>query len=220
MTTFTRILPFLALGLAVACGNPDGTDSTDDHSDDHTDDDHTDDDPHGHGDNELITTVTLTFSPQGGGDDIVATFQDLNDNVSVDAITLAVGTTYDLSVDFLNELEDPAEEITEEVEDEAEEHQVFFLGDAVNGPANESTTAIVTHAYADMDANGNPIGLANTITADTAGTGELEIILRHMPEESGTAVKTATSAADVKSGGLSAIGGDNDVDADFDITVE
>ena len=31
---------------------------------------------------------------------------------------------------FLNELEDPAEDITEEVEDESDQHQVFFTGTA------------------------------------------------------------------------------------------
>ena len=78
--------------------------------------------------------------------------------------------------------------------------------------------APLTHAYADTDANGLPIGLANTITA-AAGTGVLTLILRHLPELGGEPVKVTGLADLVKNGGISSIGGQSDVQIDFDVTV-
>jgi hypothetical protein len=41
-----------------------------------------------------------------------------------------------------------------------------------------------------------------------------------MPPESGEAVKNESAASDVASGGIAAIGGDNDVAVTFSLTVE
>jgi hypothetical protein len=133
-------------------------------------------------------------------------------------VNLVAGTTYTLTLGFENRLEAPAEDITQEVRDEAEDHQVFFTGSAVNGPATSNTTAPLTHTYGDTDANGLPIGLTNQIVAAT-GTGQLIVTLRHVPPLNNVAVKTATLADEVKAGGISSIGGDTDVSATFDVTV-
>ncbi len=169
---------------------------------------------------EVITTVTLTFSPQGGGADVVASHADPENDGDpvIDAIALDVGVTYDLAVQFLNELEDPAEDITEEVDEEADDHQVIVYGDAVTGPGSDSAGAFVTHAYSDQDSNGFPVGLESTIVVDAAGTGEFRLMLRHLPEEDGAAQKNGTIAEDFAEGGSSAIGGDVDVDIVFDLT--
>jgi hypothetical protein len=172
---------------------------------------------------EVITTVTLTFTPDGGGDAIEATWADPENDGSpvIDAITLGDGTTYALAVSFLNELEDPAEDITTEVAEEDDEHQVFVLGSAVEGPATGTNDdAVVTHAYDDADADGNPVGLANTITATGAGAGALRIVLRHLPAEDGTALKAAGLAEDLAADGLDALPGSTDADVSFDLTVE
>src|SRR5262245_44181440 len=90
---------------------------------------------------EVITTVGLTFMPQAGGSPITAEFDDPDgdggDPPVVDPVNLAAGT-YLLSVTFENRLEDPPEDITEEVMDESEEHQIFFTGTAVDGPASDA----------------------------------------------------------------------------------
>ncbi|MBX2804302.1 MAG: hypothetical protein KTR31_41960 [Myxococcales bacterium] len=200
--TVLRWLPLMAL--AAACGGDVET-------------------PDGENEEEVITTVVLTFAPQGGGAAVEASWVDVegDGNPVIDDIVLADGTAYDLSVAFLNELEDPAEDITEEIADEDDEHQIFVTGSGVQGPATgTNANAVVEHAYADMDGEGLPIGLANTVTALAAGTGDFVITLRHMPPEDGNAVKVAGAAEDVAASGFGAIGGDNDVEATFPIEVQ
>jgi hypothetical protein len=181
------------------------------------------DDLEGHGnEREVITTVALTFSPVGGG--TAATFEvddpdgDGGDPPTIDPISLAPGTSA-LSVGFENRLEDPAEIITEEVADESDQHQLFFTGTAVAGPASDQSGAPLTQAYDDTDANDLPIGLANTITA-VAGGGTLTVTLRHMPPVNEVPVKTADSASAVRTGGFDAIGGSTDAQVSFEVVVQ
>lgn len=194
-----RVLPVLVLVPgAVACGGEDPPQE-----------------------NEVITTVMLAFTPTGGGAPTMVEAHDPDgdggDPPMIDPINLAAGS-YTLAVRFQNRLEDPAEEITTEVADESDEHQLFFTGTAVNGPASNQPTAPLSHAYADTDAGGLPIGLSNTISAAT-GTGDLVVTLRHMPPVNDQPVKTATAAETVRTSGISAIGGTTDAQVTFPVTV-
>lgn len=176
----------------------------------------------GENEEEVITRVVLTFTPEGGGADVVAAFADPeNDgNPTIDPITLENGTTYTLALTFENQLADPVEDITAEVAEEADEHQVFVYGSAVEGPATgDNAAAIVTHAYADEDEGGLPIGLENTIVATAAGSGDFKVMLRHLPAEGGVAAKVADLAGAFAAEG-NAIAGDADVDVTFALTVE
>lgn len=170
---------------------------------------------------ELITTVQLAFMPASGAT-VTAEFDDPDGDGgspgTSEPIQLANGTTYTLTVAFKNRLETPEEDITAEVSDEGFQHQLFFTGSAVNGPATSNPAAPLTHSYADMDENGLPIGLTNTIVAAT-GTGELTVTLRHMPSELPPG-KSADTATQVKTGGFAAIGGSTDVQVSFDVTVQ
>ena len=179
-------------------------------------------DGHTHNENEVFTTVILTFSPVGGGDDLEFRFTDLQDgNPVTEDITLANGADYDLATTFVNELEDPAEIMNGEIQDEDEEHQVFFTGSAVEGPATgTNASAVVEHAYVDQDGNGLPLGLENTINTLGDGSGDLIVTLRHMPPENGEAVKVDGLAETVASSGFSAIGGNNDIQVTFPLAVE
>jgi len=172
---------------------------------------------------EVITTVTLTFTPMGGGTTVTASVDDPDgpggNAPTIDPVNLANGKTYATTVRFLNKLETPPEEITTEVMDESDVHQVFFTGTGVKGPATSNTTGPLTHTYGDMDANGFPLGLTNTIVAAT-GTGPLTITLRHMPPVNDTPVKTGTLADTVKTGGIAALPGDTDVNVTFTATVQ
>ena len=174
--------------------------------------------------NELITTVTLTFTPSGGGSAITASFNDPDGDggtpPTVDPISLSNSSTYTMTVRFLNELEDPAEDITEEVEEESDVHQVFYTGSAVQGPATgTNASAVVEHSYSDTDENGYPIGLDNTMETTTTGSGEFIVTLRHMPPVNDSPVKTGTLAADVASDGISALPGSTDASVTFNLTV-
>ena len=176
----------------------------------------------GGNENEVITTVTLTFTPQAGGTPTVFEFHDPDgdggDPAIVDAIEVAVGS-YDVAVGFENRLVDPPENISDEVFDESDEHQIFWTGSAVQGPASDTANAALTHAYDDLDRNGLPVGLENSITA-VVGTGELTITLRHVPPINETPTKTATSASEVSAGGFTAIGGTSDAQVTFPVDVQ
>lgn len=198
-TTDTKLNYALSLGLGLtmmtACG---------------------DDPPGGENPEEVITTMILTFAPQSGtGGQVTATFRDLNPEDSTppsqfDSITLQMDTTYELSIRFLNETEDPAEEITEEIEEESDEHQVFVDGASVG--------TLVSHAYADTemdyksDGRNLPVGLLNDITPLMMGSGSenFRVTLKHQPPENGVEVKTPTS--DINDG-------ETDIRVAFDLTV-
>lgn len=171
--------------------------------------------------NEVITTVILNFAPSGGGAAKTFTFNDPDGDggaaPTVDPVSLTVGI-YTLTVQFQNRLEDPAEEITEEVRDESANHLVLFTGNAVVGPATANTMGPLTQSYADMDANGLPIGLTDNITAAT-GTGQLTVTLRHMlPEE--PPQKASDTLTMAKTGGIDSIGGSTDAQVNFTVTVQ
>jgi hypothetical protein len=154
---------------------------------------------------ELITTLIYTLTPAGGSNSVVFSFQDLDgDGGDAPVIvngTLAANTTYAGALSLLNETETPAESISEEVEEEADEHQFFFSASGVNA----------TVSYADADGNGNPIGLASTVVAGAVSSGTLIITLRHEP---------AKSASGVSDGDITNAGGETDIEVTFDLTVQ
>jgi hypothetical protein len=171
---------------------------------------------------EVVTTVTLTFTRTGGGAPIVFVADDPDGEGPelpvADPVRLARGQ-YTLDITFENRLETPAVNITDEVVREATHHQVFLVGSAVGGPASQNPSAALGHTYADMDANGDPIGLSNTIAAN-GGAGSMIVILRHLPPIDGMPAKTPDIADQARAGGVSAIAGENDVNLTFNVAVQ
>ncbi|GAA3625927.1 type 1 periplasmic binding fold superfamily protein [Flavivirga jejuensis] len=156
---------------------------------------------------EVITTVTVTLTPEAGGTDIVLESVDLDGDgpdapvVSVSG-NLDANTTYNGSIVLLNETESPAENITEEIEELDEEHQFFY----------STTSGIATFEYNDTDANGNPIGLDFLLTTSTsAASGTITIILRHLPNKDGE---------NVSDGDITNAGGETDVSVTFSVSVQ
>jgi hypothetical protein len=153
---------------------------------------------------EVITTVTTTLS--GGGQIITLTSRDLDGdgpNAPVVSVSgnLVAGRTYSGSTTFLNELENPAEDITGEVEEEGTDHQVFY----------QLPSSIGTVTYSDTDTNGRPVGLNFTLVAGTAGsTGTLTVTLRHLPNK---------TASGVSSGNITNAGGNTDAAVTFSLAV-
>lgn len=153
---------------------------------------------------EVITTVRTTLT--GGGQVITLTSRDLDgDGPNAPVVTvsgnLIAGTTYTGSTEFLNELEDPAEDITIEVQEEGADHQVFY----------QLPSSIGTVTYTDTDANGRPIGLNFTLVAGTSGsTGTLTVTLRHDLNK---------SAAGVAGGDITNAGGSTDAAVSFSVAV-
>ena len=154
---------------------------------------------------EVITTLNLTLTPVGGGTPVEFKFKDLDgDGGNPPVISvgkLDTNTQYTGSIALFNELESPADTITLEVEEEADEHQFFF----------ESTANGLTVAYDDADDNGKPLGIATTITTQGASTGTLTITLRHEPIK---------DAAGVSMGDITNAGGETDIEVTFDVGIE
>ena len=172
--------------------------------------------------NEVMTTVVLNFTADDGTElEFVWADPDNTANPSIDTIVLSDAADYTLSLSFLNELENPTEDVTPEIADEDDQHFVFITGSAVTGPATkDNPNAVVEHLYADEDDNGLPVGLDNDILTLAPGEGEFTVTLRHMPPQNKRVVKTADAPELVATEGLSAIGGSNDVAVTLPITVE
>jgi hypothetical protein len=163
---------------------------------------------------EVITTVILSFTPTGGGAPLVFEFDDPDGDggaaPTVDSISLTHLATYGVTVRFENRLETPPEDITAEIEDEAEAHQVFFTGTALDGA--------LTHTYSDTDASGLPVGLENTMSA-MGGAGDLVVTLRHLPPVNGAATKTDGLAAQVRASGFDGLPGETDARVIFPVAI-
>lgn len=123
---------------------------------------------------EVITTLKLTFVPVGGGSTVVYQFDDPDGPGGTaptqDQIVLAPSKTYGVTVQVLNKTKTPVEDITLEVVDEAEAHRFYFE------PAAGSNIAISNF---DKDANGVSLGVASTWTTGAAATGKIKVTLRH-----------------------------------------
>jgi hypothetical protein len=150
---------------------------------------------------ELITTLTVRLTD---GDGALTTFKyvDLDGEGGDEAVVtvsgnLTANTTYSGEIELLNETESPAEDITEEVEEEADEHQFFYA-------ASEGLN--VTTTYDDEDGDGNPIGILFTLATGEASSGTFTFTLRHEPTKPNTGIDNA--------------GGETDIEVTFDVTVQ
>lgn len=125
---------------------------------------------------ELITTLQLTFENDVTGEIDTFSFRDLDgpggaSPVQFDTIRLAAGTMYHVYAYLLNESVSPSEDIGVEVEEEGADHQMFYT---VAG-------ADISFTYEDADTNGNPIGLHMMATTGAASGGTVTVTLKHQP---------------------------------------
>lgn len=155
---------------------------------------------------EVITTLTYTLSPVGGGDDVVLQSRDLDGEGGEDAVVtvsgpFAANSAYTGSLILLNETEDPAEEVNEEIEDADEEHQFFYIVEDAN----------LSVSYSDMDSNGNPVGLESSLITTSASAGTLTVVLRHEPDK---------DAEGVANGHITNAGGETDIEVTFDVEIQ
>lgn len=180
--------------------------------------------PEDENDNEVITTVQLTFTPTAGGDTVSATWLDADGDGGgdpvIDPIKLAADTDYTVDIVLTNELASPAEDITAEVEEEGAEHQLFFAGDDIQSPNDTVDANLAAFEYGDVDEDGLPIGLLMDITTGSAGSSELQVILRHMPLVDGEAVKVEDLEDLFIESGTTNLPGNSDFDINFEFEVE
>jgi hypothetical protein len=150
---------------------------------------------------EVITTMIVTLD---GPDQVVTLeYRDLDGPDGPDSAEISVsgaltaGVTYAGSIRLLNETENPAENITEEVEEEDDEHQFFYTS---------SSDLNVELDYGNFDGNGNPLGTMFILTSDAASSGSLTFTLQHEPTKPNT--------------GLEDAGGETDIEVSFEVEVQ
>jgi len=127
-------------------------------------------------DEEVITTLQLSFVPVGGGATLSYQYDDADgpggNAPTQDVIILSPAKTYNVTLQLLNKTANPVENVTAEVEDEAEAHRFYYT------PAAGSN---ITVASLNNDANGIPLGITSTWTTGAAANGKVKITLRHYP---------------------------------------
>lgn len=152
---------------------------------------------------ELITTLEVRLFPLAGPH-ATFVFRDLDGDGGappvIETDTLLAGGNYVGSLFLANESVFPAVNITPEVVGEGEEHQVFYSFNDLDA----------TFAYTDQDADGNPVGIAFSLTVGTAGEGAMTIILRHLPDK---------FASGVRLGNIANAGGETDIQVSFPVVV-
>ena len=151
---------------------------------------------------EVITTLTVTLTPASGTAIVLKSFDDDGDGPNSPELTvsgsLVTNTVYSGAIELLNELESPAEDITDEVNEESDEHQFVFtlsgLSDVVIDNLN-------------TDTNGMPLGTTFNLTTGAAESGTLTFTLRHEPTKP-------------NNGTLAEVAGDTDIEVTFDVVVQ
>lgn len=166
---------------------------------------------------EAITKATLTFTPAGGAAVIVTATDPDGDGplprTLSGPINLVKNVSYTLKITLINELAkptDPEYDITEEVEEEADEHMFFFAwtnntfsNPTGNGNVDNRSDAV---NYVDRDTKGLPLGLETSWTTNnTTGNGTFRVILKHQPD-----LKSATTTSN---------DGESDLDVTFNLSV-
>jgi hypothetical protein len=177
-----------------------------------------DDDPKKEDTPELITKATLTFTPSSGGSPVVVTATDPDgegvQDILVDGpIVLEAAKSYTLAIQLINELAEPSEaeyNITEEVQEEGDEHMIFFswTNNVFNDPTGNGNIDNRSDDvnYEDEDVNGLPLGIETFWTTAAASSGTFHVVLKHQPE-----TKTASSTSTT---------GETDLDITFTINVQ
>ncbi len=160
------------------------------------------DEPTPQEDNENVTTVSLKFTENG----VTKTFsfKDLDGDggnaPTIDKISLEANKTYTLSVEILDETKSPAENITEEIEEQKDEH----LFEYVATPAS-----ILAISGKDKDSRGFDVGLTATVKTSATGTGKLQVVLHHQPPVNGNPIKNGSFTV-----------GSTDFDGTFDVEIK
>lgn len=176
------------------------------------------DDPVIENDGELITDVTLHFTeldeagnPTGSAMTFTAADSEgivVGTAPTVETVNLTSGKSYQLEIEVANSIEN--EDITEEILEESDEHQFYFLGSAFVG-----TSAPLTYSY--KDANGELIGVKGTVAvveSPATNNAQIRIILRHDLD------KNYPGADNPNFENYNSAGGESDLDIIFPLILE
>ncbi len=166
---------------------------------------------------ELITRVTLTFTPQVGLPAVASATDPDGEGVKgmqvSGPIKLNTNSDYVLGLQLVDELVAPGAsgyDLTAEVREESHEHLLFFSwteGIFSNPGGNGNIDSRIDDVnYEDRDANGLPLGLETSWTTGSPSSGKFRVLLKHQPG--------------LKSVNSSSRDGETDLDIEFDLIIE
>lgn len=154
---------------------------------------------------EVINEITISLKDDANNNYTLA-YKDSDGNGPnapvITADKLPANKTLTGNIQLYNTLAQPADNITNEVLEEADEHQFFYQWSGSESPVT---------TYTDSDVNGKPIGIQFKVDTKGIYSGKLKVILRHQPNKSASGVSTGDPAN---------AGGATDVEIEFDVTVE
>lgn len=180
-----------------------------------SDDDNTEPDDHDHSDDpEVITDLVLNFENPDTQESFTVSFSDPDgpggNPPVVDEIDLIETASYLVNVTVADASNpNDVEDITEEILEEDEEHQFFYVlgGDASN-------VLDVTYDPTDVDDDGNPIGLKTiwTTSGVTSGSETVTVVLRHEPNKNAPGADEGILSEEV--------GGETDIEVTFNLNIQ
>lgn len=143
---------------------------------------------------ELITTVKLMFTEVGGTGNFTYTFKDAdgpggNAPTLNEQINLLPNKQYNCTIEVLDESKTPAEDITDEIKEEANDHQFYFAPSGVN----------ITVSGLNNDPMGRPLGVTSVWTTGAAsGPGTVKVTLKHKPGAKGANDPVTVGETDIE----------------------
>lgn len=150
---------------------------------------------------ELITTLKITLVPEGKAQQVIGIYSDPDgpggNPATANTINLEANTTYNATITLTDDSKNPAVDITSEVEEEGDEHELFYE------TLNNLNLAVTK---TDLDKNNRTLGLKARVVTSSTSTGKLRITLKHQPGSKG-------NTPDITKG-------ETDVQALFDVVVQ
>ena len=155
-----------------------------------------------------ITTVLFNLTSTQGNR-VQMSYRDLDGSGGVSptikGANLRVNTTYTGELTFLDETQNPSEDVTLTIREDAQNHQVFYI----------SGTQITT-TYDDRDTDGLPIGLNSMIKVGTipADTNRIETFITVILKQ-----QLDKEADGVSDGLIGNSGGQTDIEVRFPVAI-
>jgi hypothetical protein len=141
---------------------------------------------------ELITTVSLKIKDKSTNAISTYSWKDIDGDGGnapvIQSISLSAGKTYEVELDFLDESKNPAEDITDEIKLESDDHEIFY----------QLSNALVTITRTDKDTKNLPLGLKADVVTSGSGSANLTIILKHKPGTKATGDNAAKGETDIE----------------------
>ena len=158
---------------------------------------------------ETITNLTLTFSPNDGNSVAIFSYEDLGAESglppTISSEFLSTNTTYEMKVELLTRKTNPIKILTGKIRDEGVDYQVFMQVSPDN--------VFQTFEYTDQDMNGQPIGLnSNMVTSERFTSGTLKVSLIKNPDKSVPYIVGENLPV--------GIGGEKIIEATFDVVIQ